>query len=227
MSVDLASLIQQLERAVVARDGIPSDDQYEESIKDAVLDFAGRAPLMKEGTLSIVSGTSTYALASDYHSGFALQSLLSSDSNALVTDQGIVAVSDEFKERLYVSGNTLTIEPEPTYTTDRIYFYNAVLLLSVVSAEEVYADMTQDQKRIILLKARSICLGLQADKAAQEAWQYSVEGERVAKEQLATRLQAQSDKLAGQYLEAIKSSGSGSGIGRGVRAQYTASGEVL
>src|SRR4051812_19286525 len=66
MSITLASLVARLEADVPAVSSVPSADQYSQAVKDAVADLSRRASVTRVSTLTIVAGTASYALPSDF-----------------------------------------------------------------------------------------------------------------------------------------------------------------
>ena len=114
-----------------------------------------------------------------------------------------------------IADGVMTFYPTPTYTISRDYEYKAGWALSGGS----YAEMGDTEAGIVLLLAASKVLGLQASKAAQEAWSYQIGDERVSKERLSEQLRLQGDALRVQYMEAVQMV-SGSRITVARRATY-------
>jgi hypothetical protein len=213
MAVSLATLKGRLEGAVPARNSIPSSSQYEQAVRDAVADYSQRVPLQKLATLNIVSGTATYTLPADFLKVIRLETLASADG-VLFTADGLVPTGSSWRERYYIVGNQITFDPTPQYTMARDLWYAAAYVLD---AEEIYQDLTGAAAAIIMLKAQALALGLQANKAAQEAWQYAIGDERVNKEKLSAALEAQAKAMEARYTAAIASTVVGPA---GTRADY-------
>jgi hypothetical protein len=216
MSVSLADLVARLEEDVPARNSVPTDRQYQRCVKDAAADYSRRRSLRKLTTLSVVRGTAEYELPDDFLKVLLLESLSSPDG-VLVSAAGLIPLDATYKERFYVVGTTLTLDPTPTYTLDRDLWYAAGYVLD---ADSVYQDMGEAEAGVVLLKAAALALTRQANKAAQEAWQYAVGDERVNKERLAEALRKQAEASEAQYLrETAAETGP-----VGMRARYDALG---
>jgi hypothetical protein len=213
MAVSLATLKSKLEGAVPARNSIPGSQQYEDAVQDAVADYSDRVPLQKLATLSIVSGTATYDLPDDFLKVIRLETLASADG-VLFSSDGLVPTNASYQERYYVVGTQITFTPTPQYSMSRDLWYAAAYILD---DEEIYQDLTRAGAALILLKAQALALGVQANAAAQEAWQYAIGDEKVNKEKLSAALQAQAKAKESEYIAAIKTT-----VGKptGIRADY-------
>jgi hypothetical protein len=199
MSVSLSSLISRLQSAVPARNNVPSVVQYEYAVKDAVGDFSKRAPIRKETTLSFVSGVATYSLPDDF---LSLVAVISQGiyGDVILGDSGIVPVSaSSLRERYSVAGLSLTVYPTPTYSASRTVQYAAKYALG---EGDIYADLTDENAAVVLLKAQAIALDAQANVAAQEAWQYAIGDESVNKTGLVAALRAQAQEFESKYAAA-------------------------
>lgn len=217
MGVSLATLRERLESDVPAYKSVPDEDQYERAVRTAALDYSRRRPLEKLTTLSIVSGTAAYDLPNDFLKVIRLEMLVSADG-VLHTSAGLVPTStaSPFRQRYYIGGGQITFDPTPQYTMSRDLWYAARYALD---SDDVYADMDEEVAGIVLLKAQAIALGLQANKASQEAWQYQIGDERVSKEKLAGELRAQKKEKEREYLVAVEEGQVGP---TGIRADYEA-----
>jgi hypothetical protein len=216
--VSQIELIEQLKSDVPARNSIPGDEQYRKCIEDAVADYSRRKPRRKVTTLTIVSGTASYDLPKDFvHLIRITQPAEYADSGVIISSEGLVPVgSKDWEEHHTIAAGAdgimeLTIYPTPTYSTTRDVWYGAG---HVLDASNEYAEMTWRDSDIITYKARAIALELQANKAAQEAWQYSIGDERVSKEKLAAELRAQADAQLSRYNSALEA------MPAGVRSRY-------
>jgi hypothetical protein len=217
MSIALSALVSRLQADVPARNGVPSSAQYGQAVKDAVADYTSRRPLRKLTTLSIVSGTATYDLPDDFQKVIRLESLLSQDG-VIHSCDGLIPVSATYEENYYIVAGQITFDPTPQYTVSRDLWYAAKHTLD---GSDEYPDMSEDDAGVLLLKAQARCLALQANKAAQEAWQYAIGDERVNKEKLAESLRNQAKALEQEYKEAVKTS-----VGPiGMRASYNSVGQ--
>lgn len=190
------------------------------AVKDAVLDFSHRHPLRKRGELSIVSGQTSYSLPADFHELTQLQSLLTDmTSGVLNTPTGLIPISDTYKEEYEIADETITFYPTPNYTATRHFWYRAVYLLDGSSDYPALDDFSAS---IVIKKASAICLRLQANKAAQEAWSFAIGDERVDKTKLSETLAKRASELESDYLAGIKDVQKGANILVGRRSDYSA-----
>lgn len=200
MSISLSSLVSRLQSDVPARNSVPTEEQYERAVTEAVADFSRRAPMEKMSSVSVVSGTAAYAMPSDFVRLVGLESLTNA-SGVIINDSGIIPVSSSFSERLMVNGTTLTIYPTPTYTMERDLWYQAGYILG---DDDAYADLDEAGAALVLMLATAKALGWQANAAAMEAWQYQIGDERVSKERLAEAIRNQAKEYERQYYEAVR-----------------------
>lgn len=221
MGTKLGFLVERLKNDVPARNSVPSDVQYDQVIRDAVADYSRRRPRKKHTSLSIVSGTASYDLPTDFVQLIRLASpvtYVSGDQGVLVTSDGLVPLSSDWQEEHYVAPGSdgvmeLTFYPTPTYSTTRIVWYAAGHALN---ASDEYPNMVDDDVEVLMHRARSLALELQAGVAAREAWQYAIGDERVAKEKLASEMRAAADAAEKRYQAALAG-----GIGPvGVRSRF-------
>ena len=201
MSTTLAELVSRLESAVAARDGVPSAEQYEQAVKDAVDDYSDRNSMRKVTTLSIVAGTAEYDLPDDFLRVIRLTAFTAQDG-AVVTSAGLVPVGPQFQETFHVAGGKIVFYPTPQYTMARDLFYAAGYVLD---DDDAYQDLMRDDARIALLKAQAIALGWQVNAArAAGGWKYQIGDEMVDKSQLGAGLGQQADAKESEYLAAVK-----------------------
>jgi hypothetical protein len=159
MSILLADLVTELQGKVPARNGVPSAAQYAKTVKEAVSDFSLHCSREKINTLVIVSGTATYALPADFirlirlYSGFEIDGVL-------VTAQGLIpqgGLAMTYERYTFANGQ-ITIYPVPAYSLTRTLRYAAGWALT---SGTTYADLTESEAEIALLKAQAACLTLQ------------------------------------------------------------------
>jgi hypothetical protein len=199
MSINLSSLVSQLQSDVPARDGVPSTTQYTQSVKDAVADFSRQAPMQRVVTLNMISGTAIYDLPSDFVKAVRVASL-TNPSGVIIADQGIIPVSADYNERWMVAGRKITFYPTPTYSIARDVWYAAG---HVLDSGDAYPDLTGEDAAIVMLKARAIALTLKGNVAADNAWDYAIGDERVSKVRLSEQLFARAADLDAQYLVSV------------------------
>lgn len=209
MAVALTDLSSRLEDAVSAYNGVPSSAQYARAIEDAVSDLSNRTAMRKRTAINVVSGMATYDLPADFVSVITLESLLSPGLSEMITPGGIIPVSSGFKETFTVAGLQIMLYPTPNYSATRYLWYRAGYVLD---DNEVYVDLTSDLARLVMLKASAICLQLQANKEAQQAWQYQIGDERVSKEKLSESLAKQAAAQEKEYKAAIEAKSGPIGI---------------
>ena len=215
MSVSQAELIVRLQTDVPARDGVPSAEQYGYNVEDAVRDYSRRRPRTKVTTLSIVSDIASYDLPAEFIRLIRIASpaiVASDDGGILITSEGLVPFSADWREHYTIANSKISFHPTPSYSTTRDLWYAAGHVLAGAD----YAEMGADDVEILLHRARSLALELQASKAAQEAWQYAIGDERVSKERLAAELRAAAELAEARYQRALDRA-----IGpAGVRSRY-------
>lgn len=200
MSVSLATLVAQLQADVPARNSVPSADQYEYLIKTAVADYSRRNPNQKIYALSIVSGTAAYSLPSDFLRVITLESAATADG-VIISNAGIVPISALWDEVWTIAGLTITFSPTPTYSMDRDLWYAAG---HVLNGSDAYPDMTEDDATILLMKARSLALGMQASAVAGDGWKYQIGDEMVDKSGQGKAFRDQAQHWEDSYLAAVK-----------------------
>lgn len=213
MDISLSDLVNRLQDDVPARDSVPTDAQYERCVKDAVAAFSRKCGRVKIATLSVVSGTATYDLPADFVKLIRLERLTTPD-NVIVSGEGLIPVSATYEERWTIADGQITFYPTPTYTLARDIEYVAGWVLG---SGDSYAELGDAEAEVFLKLAASRALGMQANKVAQEAWQYAIGDERVSKEKLAGELARQSKDMLDAYNGAVGDYNSGT-IGR--RATY-------
>jgi hypothetical protein len=198
--ISLAAIVERLTGDVPLYGGIPTAAQVEQAIKDAVADLSARRSLRKRAEIVVDSGQASYELPADFLAPIRLESLLAAEGEALITPQGIIPVGASFQEEFTIAAGQITFYPTPTYSATRYLWYRAGYLLD---EDEAYPEMTANDSRLALLKARASLLGLQADRAAQEAWQYAFGDEKVNKEKLAESLAKRAEALEKEYTQAV------------------------
>jgi hypothetical protein len=201
MSVGLATLVARLQAAVPARDGVPSAEQYSQCVEDAVADLGAARPLTRVASLQITAGQASYELPADWQRTIRLGGLTAGGDGVVISSDGLIPVGAGFAERLTYAGQTLTISPTPSYTLARELVYAAGYLLD---EHEAYPALAADTARLVMLKAQSLALDLQANAAAQRAWKYQQGDESVDKTGLAKALREQADAQEKAYQTALR-----------------------
>jgi hypothetical protein len=163
----LARLILALTEEVPAMNSVPTANQYEQAIREAVLDFSRRCGLVKIGSLAIISGTATYSLATDFLKMIALDALTGIDG-VIVADK-LIPVSKDFEEEYTIVNKQITFYPTPQYTMTRYYRYK----MQWVATAGDYTTLGEDEQQIVLLLAKSKCLMKIANEQAGDNIKYS------------------------------------------------------
>lgn len=171
----LSELVDQLSADVPAEDGVPSDTQYENAVKDAIRDFSERCGLEQISTLSIVSGTATYALPDDFLKMIQLQSFAGQDV-IFSTNSQIIPVPAGWCERYTIRNRQITFHPTPTYTMAKTMRYKAAWIGT--ETDDEYADVDYEtlgerEARIVLLKAQAIAKTKQSNAQSATSIKYS------------------------------------------------------
>jgi hypothetical protein len=197
MTITLADLILQLQEDVPPVSGVPSDAQYERAIKDAVSEFSRRCGVVKNGTLAVVAGTAAYALPADFMSIVDIDSPYEVEGDVIITATGIIPFSAlaPFEEDFTVQNGTITFFPVPTYTMTRYYEYKAAWVLETNS----YA-LTDDEVRIIMLKAKQLCFDKLANSS--KSFKYTVGNMTVDKSGNIDNYSKRQFELHGQFVTA-------------------------
>ena len=209
MAITLASLVTRLQNMVPARDGVPAD--YEQIVKDAVLQVSQDVPAIRYAVLSIVPGVATYDLADDFIDMILMESAWNPDG-IIISDAGLIPTSADYEEVYAIVNGQITITPTPTYTVDRDYKYIAGFVLD---GDEIYQNLSQNTARIAMYYAQYTALNEIATSASGGNFSYTIGDERVDKKGMTAGYMAQADRMLTQYQNAIKPHQTG-----GIRARY-------
>lgn len=163
----LAALVALLQSEVPAVDGVPTAAQYEQAVKDAVMEFSQQCGLTKISTLSIVSGTATYSLPADFLRLISLDALVGLDG--VIVSSKLIPISKDFEEEYTIANKQVTFYPTPAYSMTRYFKYKA----GWVATGADYTTMGEDEARIVILKAKAIAFGKQANAQAGTSLKYS------------------------------------------------------
>ena len=199
MTITLADLILQLQEDVPPVSGVPSDAQYERAIKEAISEFSRRCGVVKNGTLDVIAGTAAYALPDDFMSMVEIDSPYEVESDVIITSTGIIPFSElaPFLEDYTIQNGTITFFPVPTYTMTRCYKYKAAWVLETDS----YA-LTDDEVRIIMLKAKQLCFDKLANASAGAGFKYTVGNMSVDKSGVGEGYSKRLYELQGEFISA-------------------------
>lgn len=200
----LAALLAELQSEVPAVNSVPTTTQYTQAIKDAAAEFSRRCGLTKFAELSIVSGTAAYNLPADFLKLVMLESLAGADG-VIISDAGIIPISSDWEETYQIVNKVITFNPTPTYTLTRDYKYKAAWIMTDSSGSETYADMGDDEKQVVMLKARQLATEKLSNALASSGGQaYSFGAVSVNKGGGMDGLIKQVYSLQGQFIEACE-----------------------
>lgn len=152
----LAALIAELQSEVPAVDGVPTTAQYTQAIKDAINDFSRRCGVAKIASISVVSGQATYDLPADFMKLISMDALAGVDG-VIVSSGGLIPISRDWEETWTIINQDITFYPTPSYSLTRYFKYKAAWIMTGSAGSETYAALGDNEKDIVMLKAKSIC----------------------------------------------------------------------
>jgi len=198
----LTTMIAELQEDIPAVDGVPTEPQYERAIKDAVSEFSRRCGLVKNATISVVSGTADYALPSDFMELIEIDNPYDPEHKVMITSTGIIPFSElaPMEEEVTVRNETLTIYPTPGYTMTRYYEYKAGWVLDVDGAY----PLTEDEVRIVMIKAKGICFDKLANAGISTGFKYTVGNMTVDKSGVSDGYTKRLYELHGEFVQACE-----------------------
>lgn len=202
MGITLATLKSRLQADVPAVDSVPSSDQYERAVIDAVADFSRRCGTEKIAALAVVSGTASYTLEDDFLKLIAIETPFSPDGVLINSDSQLVPLPKDFQEQYTVRGTTITFYPTPTYSMSKDYRYKAGWALN--SEGDEYEDMGEEEAGIVLLKAQATCLTKQSNAMSTSAMDYQQGDVKVSTGPQMLAMRAQLEAVERQYLDACE-----------------------
>lgn len=201
MATTLASLTNRLQAdAPATGDGVPTAEQYELAVTEAVEDVSARAPLRQHATLAVVAGTATYDLPADFRRLVRLESCATPDG-VIISPTGLIPVGAGYQERFVIAGGQITFIPAPTAGATRGLWYAAAYILD---GSDSYPTMTPDVARLVLLRARATVLGWQAAAAAPVAISWSIGDESMSKSGVAREYRAAQESAQRDYEAALR-----------------------
>lgn len=200
----LADLLSELESEVPAVSGVPSEGQYTQAIKDAVNDFSRRCGLGKIASLNIVAGTATYAMPDDFMKLISMDALQGANG-VIVSSDKLIAVPMDWCETWTIVNKEITFFPTPTYSMARYFKYKAAWILSGTEGSEEYADLGDNEKDIVLMKAKGICYDKLANSMASSgALKYSLGAVSVDKGSGVDEMRKKVYAAHGEYTQACE-----------------------
>lgn len=202
----LSDLVDRLVEDVPSEDGVPSTEQYENAVRDAVQDFSERCGLEQIGTLNVVSGTATYDLPEDFLRMIHL-TVLSGDGVLYGADSQLIPLSGNWCEKHTIRNGKITFHPIPRYTMAREFSYKAAWVPTLVDddyADEDYETLGEREARIVLLKARSIAMNKLANAQAGNSLKYSFGAVNEDLDGGSSSTTQSASTLESEYLDACK-----------------------
>jgi hypothetical protein len=202
MTILFDEMVNDLIADVPPRDGVPSNEQFERMVKEAVRDFGRRTGRIKESTIDVVAGTAMYDLPEDFLRMIVLHGLHGHDG-IINTSNGLIAVGHGMRERYTIMAGTITFYPTPVYTLTRRFSYKAGWALSSEDYGAVYAELTDEEAEIALLKAKAMALEMQANATAGDGWRYAIGDESVDKSGQQSAYKVRLETAEGAYEKAV------------------------
>ena len=197
MTVSIAQLADHLQRTVPARNDVPGD--YERIAQDAVHQLRQDVPIVTAATIQVTAGQASYNLPADFLYEIELAGL-PAQGGVIVSDGGLIPVSNCWEETYYIEGDTLRFDPVPTYSTTRTLRYAA----QYVATNGVYPRLSENGARVAVLYGQYLALLEQANATAGDAWSYKIGDESVDKRGQGAAIQAQASAALANYQNAIR-----------------------
>ena len=197
MTISIAQLADRLQRAVPARNDVPND--YERLAQDAVHQLSQDVPVITAATIQVTAGQATYALPADFLYEIELAGLPVQGS-VIVSNVGLIPVSDGWEETHYIEGETLRLDPVPTYSATRTLRYAA----QHVATNGVYPRLGENGARVAMLYGQYLALLEQANAVAGDGWAYKIGDESVDKRGQGTAIQTQAQVALTSYQNALR-----------------------
>lgn len=196
--VGLMDLSARLQRSVPQRNNIPAD--YDQLVMDAVNQLGNDLPIITSWQFTTTAGVASYDLPSDFLSLIELNLPVSS-GGVLITNDGLVPVSEQWTQGYYIEGMTIRFDPAPRSSTTQVMRYAATYALN---DQQVFPRLSENGARIALLYAQYLALMEQANTAQHNAWSYKIGDESVDKSKQGSGLMAQAGEVLKLYSTAIK-----------------------
>jgi len=185
MAYLLSILVARLTADVPAYNSVPSSSQYEQAVEDAIDAYGLRNPIVATETLNLVADTADYDLPVDFLEVIRLRAPES---------------ADYYDEEWEIKGDGhITFYPTPDVAHDYELRYCARYMGEASDGDTEYADLTNTDARVLLLYAKALCLQMQADKAARDAWEYTEGEQRVSKVKQAEAFRGMAQQALADY----------------------------
>lgn len=197
MTIAIAQLADRLQRAVPARNGVPGD--YEHLAQDAVQQLSQDVPVITAATIQVTAGQATYDLPADFLYEIELGGL-PVQGGIIVSNGGLIPMGNSWEETHYIEGDTLRLDPVPTYSAARTLRYAA----QHVATNGVYPRLSENGARVAMLYGQYLALLEQANAVAGDGWAYKIGDESVDKRGQGAAIQAQASAALASYQNALR-----------------------
>ena len=197
MTIAIAQLADRLQRTVPARNGVPGD--YERLAQDAVRQLSQDVPVITAATIQVTAGQATYDLPADFLFEIELAGM-PVQGGVIVGSNGLIPVGAGWEETHYIEGETLRLDPVPTYTAARTLRYAA----QHVAVNGVYPRLSENGARVAMLYGQYLALLEQANAVAGDGWAYKIGDESVDKRGQGASIQAQASAALTSYQNALR-----------------------
>lgn len=197
MTISIAQLADRLQRAVPVRNDVPGD--YERLAQDAVAQLSQDVPVITAATIQVTAGQATYDLPADFLFVIELGGM-PTQGGIIVGGNGLIPVGSGWQEQHYIEGDTLRLDPVPTYSATRTLRYAA----QHVATAGVYPRLSENGARVAMLYGQYLALLEQANAVAGDAWSYKIGDESVDKRGQGAAIQAQASAVLTNYQNAIR-----------------------
>ena len=176
MSILLEDLISTLRYEISDLDSTPANQTFvdaglETIIDEAAKEYSKKRPMSKLHTFSIISGTGTYDLPSDFL--FELYVPLADrwkyEDRLQNTPQGLVPLSASWQAptEFLIQGDQIEFSPEPTSNFDLEIKCAARHLLTSPGDIDTYVTLPAKDQELVILKAHAICMRRLATDSAK------------------------------------------------------------
>ena len=197
MTIAIAQLADRLQRAVPARNDVPGD--YERLAQDAVRQLSQDVPVITAATIQVTAGQATYDLPADFLFEIELAGL-PVQGGVIVGGNGLIPMGAGWEETHYIEGETLRLDPVPTYSATRTLRYAA----QHVATNGVYPRLGENGARVAMLYGQYLALLEQANAVAGDGWAYKIGDESVDKRGQGAAIQTQASAALASYQNALR-----------------------
>lgn len=197
MTIAIATLADRLQRAVPARNDVLGD--YERLAQDAVRQLSQDVPIITAATIQVTAGQATYDLPADFLFEIELAGM-PVQGGVIVGGNGLIPMGAGWEEQHYIEGDTLRLDPVPTYTAARTLRYAA----QHVPVNGVFPRLSENGARVAMLYGQYLALLEQANATAGDAWSYKIGDESVDRRGQGASIQAQASAVLTNYQNAIR-----------------------